>query len=264
MSKETPTVKSVERALDLLEQLAMNENGQSLSQLAANNDLNPNTVRSLVRTLQKRGYVKQEHPRGRYSIGDAFLRYRNPLDESQSLTNLVFPKLLELNQSTNGESVFCSRVAGEYLWPIARIDSNHTLTVQPSVFVPQMLHVLAQGKIVLASWPDDKVKLFVQSTRLLKLGPNALTEYDELIHELEKIRSTGVAYSIDEVGQGLSGVAVGIHNEHGELVITLAYGLPTLRLSPAQKVEMPKYLLDVAKDLAGEIAIRKLAKLQRR
>lgn len=264
MTKETPTIKSVERALDLLEQLAMNEHGQSLSQLAANNNLNPNTVRSLIRTLQMRGYVKQEHPRGRYLIGDAFLRYRNPLDESQSLTNLVFPMLLDLNQRAGGESVFCSRVAGEYLWPIARIDSNHSLTVQPGVFVPQMLHVLAQGKIVLASWPQDKVKLFVQSTRLLKLGPRARTEYGELMEELAQIRSQGVAFSIDEVGQGLSGVAVGIHNEQQELVATLAYGLPTVRLSSLQQETMPRHLGEAAEQMARQMAFRKLAKLNGR
>ena len=242
----------------------MNENGQSLSQLAANNGLNPNTARSLIRTLQKRGYVKQEHPRGRYLIGDAFLRYRNPMDESQSLTNLMLPKLLELNQRAGGESVFCSRVAGEYLWPIARIDSNHALTVQPGAFVPQMLHVLAQGKVVLASWSDDKMKLFVQSTKLLKLGPNSLTDHDELADELEQIRSTGVAYSIDEAGPGLSGIAVGIHNENRELVITLAYGLPTSRFSDEQKIHMSKHLLQVAGELAGEMTIRTLAKLNGR
>ena len=68
-------MKSLQKALDILELFLGDEGEISLSDLSKSSGLNKSTVNRIALTLVKRGYLKQENRRGKYSLGIKFLDF---------------------------------------------------------------------------------------------------------------------------------------------------------------------------------------------
>ncbi len=251
------TIQSVARALDILEVLAESKE-KTLGELAAAANLHINTARGLTATLMERGYVKQDGERGRYSLGASVIQLGSGLDEVRALEGEMLPLLQELHRQSGEETVYCSRIAGRELIPVAEINGRHALTVRQEPYSTQQIHALAQGKVAMAGWSDGLIRSYIASQGLPKLGPNTITDPEAFFAEIDTVRREGIAYSIDEKGPGLGGVAVPLHNDRGHAVATLAFGVPMVRFLPDQRHRLGRLLLAAVERASRMPAIRKL------
>jgi IclR family pca regulon transcriptional regulator len=52
-------------------------------------------------------------------------------------------------------------------------------------------------------------------------GPNALTDVDELLAELERVRAAGLAVNNEELAYGLRSIAAPVRSQSGEVVAAI-------------------------------------------
>ena len=102
-------VKSVARAVALLDDLADAGGRATLSQLAATSGLPAATIHRLLSTLVARGHVRREHGR-RYALGPRLVRLGEAA--SRMLGEGVRPLLVELVGAT-GESANLAGLDGD-------------------------------------------------------------------------------------------------------------------------------------------------------
>ena len=62
-------VRSVQRALDILELLADGRQGLTLTEFAARLDVPKSSVHALLHTLRRRGYISQDSGAGTFHLG---------------------------------------------------------------------------------------------------------------------------------------------------------------------------------------------------
>ncbi|HNY68501.1 MAG TPA: helix-turn-helix domain-containing protein, partial [Bacillota bacterium] len=67
--KDTKTVRSVERAFDILECFSFQQRELTLTEIARAVNLPVPTVHRLVGVLERRGWLKQDERTGLYSLG---------------------------------------------------------------------------------------------------------------------------------------------------------------------------------------------------
>ena len=67
------TVKSVDKACQLIEMVSDHPEGIGITELAAQAGMYKSTVHRLLTTLMKRGYIEQEESTGRYKLGYTLL-----------------------------------------------------------------------------------------------------------------------------------------------------------------------------------------------
>lgn len=255
------TIQSLERAFDLLEKMAGKQEA-SLSHLAEATGINANTARGLLNTMMTRGYVKQDDRKGYYSLGPAVLELIQDMGSQQDLPTRVSPYMHDLQDRSGGEAVYFSCVIGTRLVPIAHIDGTHLLTIanKPD-FRSHRLHLHAQGKILMATWPLTSIQEYMQTvvdSPPESCGPRAIQDTDRLLQELADVRQSGVASSYDEVGPGLGAVAVGLYNRQHKLAATIAFAVPTVRLADAARTSLAALLLEEAKLMQSDRTIRDL------
>lgn len=223
-------VKSAERALDILELLALRDDALTLTQIATGLELPKSSALMLLRTLGERGYLSREESGG-YRLNPVFHESRTGWIGgtaallAQAARPVMQELLEEMRETTvlgvlNAESDV--RIVASLVSPQAvRYDLGDT-TVLPS-------YCSALGQAILAYSPAAVVEAYLAKARMAALTANTLTSRRALRARLAQIRRQGVAIHIEERVPGASGAAAPIFAHGGRVVGALNISTVTFR-----------------------------------
>jgi IclR family acetate operon transcriptional repressor len=197
MAERTGGVQSVDRVLDLLEQLSGAGGELALSDLAARTGLPLPTIHRLLRTLATRGYVRQQ-PNRRYALGARLI----PLGEAAATMIGVWarPQLARIVQQV-GESANLATTDGDQAVYVAQAESEHAMRMFTEVGRRVRLHTTGVGKALLSQLPDEEALAVLRRTGLPPATPNSIKDLDAMLAQLAVVRSAG--YAVDEQEQEL-------------------------------------------------------------
>ncbi len=221
-------IKSVAKTFEILELLAKNENGLSLTALSHTQNAPANTIKGLLNTLMELGYVSQPAARGPYCITSRVFLLTQNLTWEQSFRKTV-PDLLEaLQKASGGELAVASLVDGLQLLEIERLSCRHGLGVTSggSFSIKSDLHRFAQGRIILSTLSETALNNYLQVLNLSQ------KEADILKNELKNIDPEKVLDLSKSWEEGIHSLAIGVY-EGNRLRGTLAVNLPEFRCTAA-------------------------------
>lgn len=227
-------MKSLEKALDILELFWKHHDELSLSEMATLSKHNKAAIFRIVSTLIKRGYLKQEKKRGKYSLGNVFLEYSGIVKGNVEIRDLAIPYLIELSRLVK-ESVLIAIWDGENSVFTETFHetsySSGPLKVIPEEGTSIPLYCTCPGKIILANMSEDKFTRYLNSIKLEKRTPNTIIDVPILRSQFTEIRNENIAYDDEEYVLGVRGVASGIRDKHKNIVGAICIIGPSVRLS---------------------------------
>lgn len=220
------TVRSVERALDVLLCFAGQPGGLGVTQIAERVGLYKSTVHRLLQTLESRGFVRRDGVTERYHLGERVLELAASFPESADLPAVASPEMQRLRDET-GETVSLYIRDG-----IERVRIHKAEGLQAVRRVVQLgermpLYVGASSKVLLAYAPDD-VRQRVLAVDHLPAG----FDREGLKGQMEEVRRQGLAVSIEERESGSAAVAAPIVDRAGRILAALAVSGPAVRFTP--------------------------------
>jgi IclR family KDG regulon transcriptional repressor len=95
-------------------------------------------------------------------------------------------------------------------------------------------HCSALGKILLAYCSDDEVDRIIQTAGLPRFTENTITDKEELIQNLTKIRRQEYAYDLEEILPDLCCVAAPVYNHTGKVIAAISMSIPAYRFRRSQ------------------------------
>ncbi len=228
------SVQSVDRAVAIVDALAGTKEGMSLTKLAASLDLAPQTLQSLLRTLQQHGWVVQPHKRGPYRLRPGLGELQRRWVAGQDRIALAKPIVTELCNRV-GEYIILAEWTGSGLMPLLEAQPDQELTVRRQMYVPERIHSMATGKLLLASLDETRRQEIVAALPLPPNGPNSVTDPKALLKQLSTIRRDGVAVCVEEAVVGLAALAVPVSGRPAQTPVALGTALPMARFSPGRR-----------------------------
>ncbi len=239
-------IQSVERAMLILDVLAGESAGLSLQTLAKRLFLPPQTVQSLLRTLELHDWVAQTGRGAPYRLGPGLRRLasgRPPRDvRGTQARGLVIDLAKEI-----GESVLLAERSGRRAAPLAQARFERPLAVTPDAEGLQGLHVMATGKVLMAGLPEPARSVFVRSLTLFPRTGRTATDPGELLDQLAAVARQGWAETIDESEIGIAALAVPVPVGPDQPPVALGTCLPTARYSPERRPQLLAALQTCAK-----------------
>jgi IclR family KDG regulon transcriptional repressor len=217
-------VPSVDRALDLLELLAISDRGLSLSDISRALDIPKSSVHYLLHDLAWRGYVERA-PGGRtYSLGVQATRLATIRLTKSLLTVLCEPYVKDLAKHLN----LCVQLgifdAAEAL-VIAKADTGAGGTFDSWIGRHFELHCTALGKALIAFLSKPELTKLFQNRALPKHNPNTICSFHSLEIHLETVRANGFAVDDEEHELGVRCIAAPIFNFLGKPIASIcAFG----------------------------------------
>lgn len=229
--RQARTIQSVDRALTLLHVLATEHEGVRLRDLAARLSLAPQTVQSLLRTLEAWEMVVQPERGGPYALGPAALLLGQRWLAADGHAALARPQVEALSRDVE-EYVLLAELRGAHLYRLIECHGTQPLTVRPELVPSRRLYVMATGRVLLAWLPAPELEHALRDHHAAAEPPP-----ETLPQLLADVRRQGYAVCVDENGPHVSAVAVPVHVA-GRVHAALGISLPSVRLTPTRQDEL--------------------------
>lgn len=218
---------TVEKALQLIEELSRTGGAAGVSQLGRQLRINKSTVHRLLETLVRRGYVQQEWQGGRYGLTLKLWELGIGVVQDLSLTRAVRP-LLEREAAATGESTMLGVVQDQEVLILDKVDSSQPLQISSPLGARVPIGNSSLGRVLLAFQPDDFIDAAVAS--FAPRTPFGLQTPEQLRQDLARIRQEEVSSSRDEWQVGIAGAAAPIRDATGTVAGAFCITGPTARL----------------------------------
>jgi IclR family acetate operon transcriptional repressor len=236
-------VQSVARAFYLLELITAAGGELAISELADRSGLPLPTIHRIIRTLITSGYVIQQ-PSRRYSLGPRLIGLGETA--SRMLGAWVRPRLTALVEAV-GETANMAILDGDKAVYIAQVPSTHSMRMFNEVGRRVDLHCTGVGKALLAQLPPATALEIVQQTGMPARTERSITDPDELMEALARVRERG--YVIDDGEQEIGVRCVAVPVPGAPSLTTISVSGPETRLTPEVVESVVPHLLDAAAGL---------------
>lgn len=230
MEKKCDTVRSVEKALDIV--LAFTEDKPQLSLLEICKFLNmpKSTVYRLISTLENKGFIEHNGVTGRYQLGTRFIKLSNIVLKNFNLKETALPVMIDLRDET-GETINLYAKKDLDRVCIEQVEGFHHLRRFSAIGDLLPLYCGASGKLLLAYQPEDEIKRVIKETGLKAWTAKTITDLEAIMQELENIRKAGYAFSNGEREVGVTSVAAPIRNHNGSVIAAISISGPDSRFT---------------------------------
>jgi DNA-binding IclR family transcriptional regulator len=221
------------RVMHALDELALSRDGLSLARLSERLDTPKTSLLSLLRSLESGGYVTQSN--GLYQLGPRSMRLGTliaaRLSPESSIPNALHPFLVELVEQT-GETALLGvmgddRLHGVY---IDVVEGRGAIRFSSVVGTRRPLFCSAFGKVLLAFLDPAAIDSYLEETPLVLPHGGQRLAKAEVLARLQRIRSSGLSTSFEEIVEGAGGVASPVFDQAGRLACVLAVAAPIGRL----------------------------------
>lgn len=245
-------VKSLDKALALLEQIGETEDGLALSDLAQRVGLPPSTAHRLLTTLERRRFVQFDNSQRRWCIGVQCFTVGSAFLPRRDLVRTALPFMRQLME-TSGETVnLAVESNGEAVF-LAHVESNEMMRAssRPGSRVP--LHGSAVGKAIMSFMPEREVTRILHKQGLRRLTPNTIVSPTQLRLALGEVREKGYAFDNEEHAFGVRCVAAPVFDERGEAVAAISLLGPATRLNDERVPDLGARVRDMARSITAEL-----------
>lgn len=245
-------VKTIGKALNILEFLSNNPAGLALTKLSKELGMPNTTTIRLLQTLVGRGYVNQHSKRGKYFLSLKFLTIGGKALNSFDVGVKVIPFLKELAEKSKETVHFAVLEEGKVVY-LKNIGSAESLQVYKYPGERDFVHTTAVGKILLAGLSNGEVDKIILKNGLPKCTPNTITSLEELKKHLEKVRKQGFAIDNEESEKGAKCIAGFVRNYVGKVIASISVSGPSVRISRDQVKKLSKLVEEICREASQHL-----------
>ena len=223
-------VKSLVRALTLLNRLASTDEGASLSEVAQQVGLSPSTAHRLLTTLEQERYVHFDPERRLWSVGMQAFMAGSAFLRTRSLAGAARPHMRALMEESAETVNLAVEDQCEAVY-LAQVESRQMMRAfaRPGGRAP--MHCSGVGKAMLSAMPDAAVGKILQRSGLPRLTANTIGDTVALREDLARVRERGWALDDQEHAVGLRCIAAVIFDEKSEPIAAISVSGPMVRIS---------------------------------
>lgn len=199
-------VKSVSRAVDVLELLAAQPPGEpmSVTDIGAALGLSKSAVFATLHTLTRRGLVADEGSgmTRRYRLGMALARLGSQALAQTSLRDVARPHLVALARSTRSTARLATLVQDQAV-VIDQVGGNERVRLDLRMGSHELPHSTGLGKAILSCLPAEEIRAIVDRVGLVRRTSRTITDPDTLVAHLAEARVAGYAFDDEEDADGV-------------------------------------------------------------
>lgn len=234
-------LKTLDNSLEVLKYFSKENPAWGVRELAKEMNISHSIIHRILATFENHGFLNQNPETKKYELGLRFLEYGQMVKEKLNLSDFVLPIMKKLSEEIK-ESVFLTWLDGADGVTVEIAESSQTIKFSVSMGTRTPLYIGASCKTIMAYLPEKKQKDIMDSG-MKKLTTETITDPEELLIDLEKIRTQGWCFSTGEYSHSVFGLGVPLFNNKGEIIASLTIAGPNYRKPVEEKLpDMVKVL----------------------
>jgi DNA-binding IclR family transcriptional regulator len=199
----------VSKAMKVLRMIAFSQKNPGISEIASKLSLAKSTTHGILAALEESGWVLRDPITRRYTCGYAVKNLARAADIRIPLVVKARPHLEKLAKELD-EVVFLGICTGSQLLILDQVESSGELKITARPGTRLSVFAGSAGKIFLAHMDKEMLEKLLNSGPLPKFTAKSVTDPDQYVADLERIREAGVATDTGEYISNLWCVSVPI------------------------------------------------------
>jgi IclR family transcriptional regulator, pca regulon regulatory protein len=245
-------VQSLDRGLAVMRALNLPGRGQTLADVSRDTGLPRAAVRRFLLTLEELGYVRSEDRR--FWLTPRVLELGHAYLSSLTLPEIAQPHLRTLVGKVD-ESCSMSVLDGSDIVYVAREPTRRIMTVAISIGTRFPAYATSMGRAMLSQLAEPKLRTVVGRMSLRALTSKTITDPQELIAELARVRERGWALVDQELEDGLRSIAAPVRGGQGQALAAVNISTHTSRTPLAElRGRMREQLLETVAAIEADVA----------
>jgi len=243
-------MRSAERLLQVMGAFTLEQPSRSISELGVQLNLAASTVRRLVLTLERYGYLRLDPATGRYSPHYQVIRLASVAVASFDLVRVAAPILDRLSEQS-GEAVELTIRSGSNAVVInSRVSKQQFRLVRPIGAVYPAFRGAAAGKVLLAWMEESKILELLPAEGVWPGNvPQSITTRESLLEALRIVRENGYATNIEETGADVWVVAAPVRDHTESVIAALVIPCLASRVPGAERKRLTNLVCEAAQEL---------------
>jgi IclR family transcriptional regulator, KDG regulon repressor len=251
--KNKRPVKSLIKALRILDALGDGVGGLGITELSSALKLPKSTVHRLIVTLEAAGYVAFDPATATYSLGGRAARLGEQLNHQSPLLAFAGPMLEQLTRECHEASHLAILQGSEVVY-ISHEESKEPVRISFGMGHRAPAHCTALGKIFLAGLTDSEILiLYRNKKRLEKLTPQTISSLEKLLSEIAAVRREGIAYDNEEYTRGLRCIAAPIKDFSSNVIAAMSLSMFKHKMTAARRAFFKAALLRATSEVSEKL-----------
>src|SRR5438046_739127 len=246
---ETSPATAVERALSILEAAAQRREGLTNAEISRKLGIPKSSASYILRTLEKRSYLRREAETGRYRVGLKILSLGGDAQANLDIADVALPFMRSLVERIHLTVHLAVLDQSEAVY-IEKVEAPGFFKVNTWVGRRMFLHSTSVGKCLLAWLPKQEVEALVKQQGLKKRTPKTITTMTRLFADLEHTKNEGYAVDDEENSLGARCLGAPVFDVAGNVVAALG---ASGTLTQVDEASMPR-LTEALKETARRIS----------
>lgn len=226
----SPSVKTVDRLVKILESFSPEKPAWSLTEFSVHLELPKSTLHRFLASLESHGILRRDVDDKRWRLGYRLVTWGELAAASTGLRHVARPIMRDLVAAT-GETVILTVYQSQEVVCIEKVETSHSVRMTLEVGTRRPPHAGASSKILMAYLPEEEIQAIIRDRGLPRLCTNTITDPEDLVAELVRIRERGYAESREETDPGAWGVATPIRGRNGDVVAAIGIAGPSSRFT---------------------------------
>jgi IclR family acetate operon transcriptional repressor len=246
-------VKSVVRAVSILEALEDSLDGLTVTEVAKAVGLSKSTAFATLQTLRAHGLVSDagEGASRQYRLGLALVRLGQRAANQTSIADVAQPILRALTEET-GLTARVAVLEEDWAVVVGRSDSRTAVRLDLRMGQREWPHCTGIGKAMLSALPESEIRAIVGRLGMPTRTSHTITDPDVLVAALMRARAQGFCLDDEEDAEGIMCVASPVVDGHGNLLGAIS--VTGLKADPA--LSKPRDVGRVVREAAKQTAER--------
>ncbi len=255
--RKATSPQSVTRVIRLLEALCASAAPLSLADLARALDTPKSSLAALLRGLAVEHFVVASE--GVWRLGPGAFGLGSALVEARRrwpTPDLVRGALRQLTARTGETALYAVRDGdGETITYVDVVESANSVRFAASPGDRRPLYATAAGRALLAAGDEASLRRYLENLRPEALTGETETARPRLAEAIAEARVAGVAQTVDQAADGVTGTAAVIRDAAGNVLGALVAAAPSSR-SQGRRIALAEMVLAEAEGLSRSLGYR--------
>ena len=252
----TNRVQALDRALDILEALAVEGRGMGVTQLSQRVGLHKSTVHRLLSTFAEWGYVEKNPQDNKYKLGLKVIDLGSIFLNNIELKTEALPYLNELKEKSR-QPVHLARLEDGQVVYIEKVDVINSIRMYSQIGRRVPAHSTALGKAMMAHKSVDEVEDIILKRGMTAVTSNTITDKQTLMKELRVIKERGYALDDEENEKGIRCLAAPIMDYRCKVIAAVSTS-GTLDVFTYERLdELKSSIMDTAHRISMRLGYKK-------
>ncbi len=243
---------AVERALNILEAASQRREGLTNSEISRRLGIPKSSASYILRTLERRGYLRRDIETGRYRLGLKLLSLGGETQAGLDIAEVALPFMRGLVERL-GMTCHLAVVDQNEAVYIEKVEAPGFFKVNTWVGRRMFLHSTSVGKALLAWMPKAERDALLHNCDFKRRTPRTITSHARLVAELERVHQQGYAVDDEENSLGARCIAAPVFDALGNVVAALGVSGTLTQMDSAKMTRVEDAIKDTARRVSRQL-----------